>query len=43
MRDKDGKQIHNFKSGTHCIAVMVIDNDGLENMEILHFKVNGTT
>ena len=41
LRDKEGKQIYKFKAGTHCIAVKVVDNDGLESMEILTLKING--
>jgi hypothetical protein len=38
LRDKDGKQIQKFKAGSHCVAVKVIDNDGLENMEVIELK-----
>jgi len=41
LRDKEGKQIHKFKAGTHCIAVKAVDNDGLESMEIIKLKING--
>jgi DNA modification methylase len=41
LRDKDGKQTQKFKAGTHCIAVKVVDNDGLESLEVLKLKVNG--
>jgi hypothetical protein len=30
--DKEGKQIVPLKTGTHSIAVKVIDNDDFENM-----------
>ena len=40
--DKDGKQTHKFKAGSHEIAVKVVDNEGLENIEIVKLKVNGT-
>jgi DNA modification methylase len=40
LRDKDGKQIQKFKSGAHCVAVKVIDNDGLENMAVVELKIN---
>jgi DNA modification methylase len=40
--DKEGKQIQLFKTGIHTIAVKVVDNDGLENMEIVKLKINGT-
>ncbi|MDR2535736.1 MAG: hypothetical protein LBD29_06855 [Treponema sp.] len=39
--DKEGKQIIMLKAGTHNIAVKVVDNDGLENMEIIKLKING--
>jgi hypothetical protein len=39
--DKEGKQIVSLKTGTHNIAVKVVDNDGLENMEIVKLKING--
>jgi hypothetical protein len=39
--DKSGKQIHTFKAGVHTIAVKVVDNEGLESVEIIKLKVNG--
>jgi DNA modification methylase len=39
--DKTGKQIWKFKAGLHQIAVKVIDNEGLESIEIVKLKVNG--
>jgi DNA modification methylase len=39
--DKHGIQQQKFKPGTHQIAVKVVDNDGLENIEIIKLKVNG--
>jgi hypothetical protein len=39
--DKEGKQTQVFKTGTHTIAVKVVDNDGLENIEIITLKING--
>lgn len=39
--DKQGEQTYKFKAGIHKIAVKVIDNDGLENIEIIKLKVNG--
>jgi DNA modification methylase len=39
--DKEGKQIISLKNGTHNIAVKVVDNDGLENIEIIKLKING--
>jgi DNA modification methylase len=41
MIDKEGKQIVKLKAGEHCIAVKVVDNDGLESIEVLKLKVNG--
>ena len=40
--DKEGKQQHKFKPGQHNIAVKVVDNDGLDNIEVIKLKVNGT-
>jgi DNA modification methylase len=43
MIDKEGKQIVKFKSGgTYNVAVKVVDNDGLESIEEVRLKVNGT-
>ena len=39
--DKKGKQKHKFKAGTHNIAVKVVDNEGLESVEIIRLKING--
>jgi site-specific DNA-methyltransferase (adenine-specific) len=39
--DKDGKQTVSLKTGTHIIAVKVVDNDGLENVELITLKING--
>ncbi|MEZ5670995.1 MAG: site-specific DNA-methyltransferase [Thiotrichaceae bacterium] len=39
--DKVGKQTQTFKTGSHIIAVKVVDNEGLENFEILRLKING--
>jgi site-specific DNA-methyltransferase (adenine-specific) len=39
--DKAGKQIISLKAGTHNIAVKVVDNDGLENIEVIKLTVNG--
>ena len=42
MIDKEGKQIVKFKSGgTYNVAVKVVDNDGLESVEVVKLKVNG--
>jgi DNA modification methylase len=39
--DKEGKQTLTLKAGTHIIAVKVVDNDGLENIEVIKLKING--
>jgi DNA modification methylase len=41
IMDKEGKQIIVLKTGTHNIAVKVVDNDGLENIETIKLKING--
>jgi DNA modification methylase len=41
LLDKQGKQTHKFNAGLHQIAVKVVDNDGLENIEVIKLKVNG--
>ena len=41
IMDKIGKQTIVLKTGTHNIAVKVIDNDGLENIEVVKIKING--
>jgi DNA modification methylase len=41
INDKIGKQTQKFKAGTHCIAVKVVDNDGLESIEVITLKING--
>ncbi len=41
LRDREGKQVYKFKAGTYCIAAKVVDNDGLESMEVITLKVNG--
>jgi DNA modification methylase len=40
--EKQGIQRQKFKPGIHQIAVKVVDNDGLENIEIIKLKVNGS-
>lgn len=40
--DKQGTQRHKFKAGVHNIAVKVVDNEGLDGIEIVKLKVNGT-
>jgi len=42
IRDTNRTQVHKFKPGLHNIAVKVVDNDGLDNIEIIKLKVNGT-
>jgi site-specific DNA-methyltransferase (adenine-specific) len=42
MMDKEGKQREKFKTGSHVIAVKVVDNEGLESVEVIELKVNGT-
>jgi site-specific DNA-methyltransferase (adenine-specific) len=39
--DPDGKQIRNLGVGTHHIAVKVIDNEGLESIEVVPLHING--
>jgi DNA modification methylase len=39
--DKEGRHRHQFKAGLHYIAVKVVDNDGLENIEVIKLQVNG--
>jgi DNA modification methylase len=39
--DKIGKQVEKFKIGAHTIAVKVVDNEGLENLELIQLKING--
>ena len=41
MLDKIGQQRTTFKSGSYQIAVKVVDNEGLENIEVLSLKING--
>jgi len=41
LLDKKGEQTQKFKPGLHNVAVKVVDNDGLENIEIIKLKVNG--
>lgn len=41
LLDKTGQQSWKFKPGHHVIAVKVVDNDGLENIEVIRLKVNG--
>jgi DNA modification methylase len=41
IMDKTGKQTKTFNTGTHMIAVKVVDNDGLENIEVFTLQLNG--
>jgi hypothetical protein len=41
MIDKEGRQTVKFKAGVHQIAVKVVDNDGLESVEVIKLKING--
>jgi hypothetical protein len=42
IRDVDGKQQRTLRAGVYRIAVKAVDNDGLENIETIKLKVNGT-
>ena len=41
LLDKTGVQTWKFKPGVHRVAVKVVDNDGLESVEVLTLKING--
>jgi DNA modification methylase len=41
LLDKIGKPVRKFQVGAHTIAVKVVDNEGLDNLEIIELKVNG--
>ncbi|TAD99191.1 MAG: site-specific DNA-methyltransferase [Bacteroidetes bacterium] len=41
LLDKTGTQKYLFKAGEHQIAIKVVDNEGLENIEVVKLKVNG--
>ncbi|WP_062327126.1 site-specific DNA-methyltransferase [Treponema endosymbiont of Eucomonympha sp.] len=41
LLDKTGTQTCSFKTGSHTIAIKVVDNDGLENTEVIRLKING--
>jgi DNA modification methylase len=41
IMDKEGRQVIPLKAGTHNIAVKVVDNDGLENIEVVRLRING--
>jgi len=42
LLDRAGEAAWKFKPGLHTIAIKVIDNDGLEGIEIMKLKVNGS-
>jgi hypothetical protein len=39
--DKTGVQVQSFKAGTHTVGVKVVNNEGLESVEIIKLKING--
>jgi DNA modification methylase len=39
--DKTGEQKHAFKAGNYQIAVKVVDNEGIESIEMIALKTNG--
>lgn len=41
MFDKNGQHTQKFKAGTYSVAVKVVDNEGLESIEIIKLKING--
>ncbi len=41
LLDKSGLQRHKFAPGAWTVAVKVVDNDGLETVEVIHLKING--
>ena len=41
IRDTEGLQSFKFKPGIHNIAIKVIDNEGLESIEVIKLKING--
>jgi hypothetical protein len=42
IMDKEGKQKRLFNAGFYSVAVKVVDNDGLESIEVIKLKVNGS-
>jgi DNA modification methylase len=42
IRDTDGKQQRPLKAGIHHVAVKAVDHNGLESIEVIKLKVNGT-
>jgi hypothetical protein len=41
LLDKQGKQTQKFNTGEYQIAVKVVDNEGLESLELIKLKING--
>ncbi len=41
MLNKDGISANKFKIGHHIVAVKVVDNEGLEALEIIKLNING--
>jgi len=41
LLDKTGIQSWKFQPGQHTVAVKVVDDDGLENVEVIRVNVNG--
>ena len=41
LLDRVGKQLVKFKAGEHRVAVKVVDNAGLESIEVIKLKING--
>ncbi|MDR3183436.1 MAG: hypothetical protein LBT89_11080, partial [Planctomycetaceae bacterium] len=41
LRETEGRVRYKFKSGSHCIAVKVIDNEGIEGLEVFTLNLNG--
>jgi len=41
MIDNIGKLTRKFRASSYNIAVKVVDNDGLESLEVVRLKVNG--
>lgn len=41
LLDKIGQHTQKFKAGKYSIAVKVVDNEGLESIEVIQLKVNG--
>ncbi len=42
LLDRIGTQQKHFKPGLHTIAVMAVDAAGLEGIEVVKLKVNGS-